>query len=78
LGFFSPANISAKIASALDRRSAMEKIRSTARQSVIEHSALRDLLPRHLQFPRHLQLIRHLAGSVEPAEKHHLHLAASA
>lgn len=70
--FFSPADISAKIVSALDGRSVMETIRSTARQSVIERFALKDLLPRHLQ------LIRHLAGSVEPVEKHHLHLAASA
>ena len=70
--FFSPDDIALKIASGLDRRAAMETIRSAARQRVIERFALKDLLPRHLQ------LIRHLAGSAEPAEEHHLQLAASA
>ena len=42
------------------------------RARVGQWQAVKDLLPRHLQ------LIRHLAGSVEPAEKHHLQLVASA
>ena len=70
--FFQPAEIAAKIASALDQRKAMETIRATARRRVIERYALTDLLPRHLQ------LIRHLAGSAEPAEEHRLQLVASA
>jgi glycosyltransferase involved in cell wall biosynthesis len=70
--FFTPADLAAKVASALDQRQAMEPIRATARQRVIERYALTDLLPRHLQ------LIRHLAGSVEEVQEPRLQLAASA
>jgi glycosyltransferase involved in cell wall biosynthesis len=70
--FFTPADIAEKVASALDQRKAMEPVRATARQRVIERYALTDLLPRHLQ------LIRHLAGSAEAAKEPRLQLAASA
>ncbi|UEM05080.1 glycosyltransferase [Skermanella rosea] len=57
--FFSPDDIAARIADALDRRVATDAIRAAARRRVLERYALADLLPRHLQ------LIRHLAGSAE-------------
>ncbi|UEM22415.1 glycosyltransferase [Skermanella mucosa] len=73
--FFSPDDIAARIADALDRRAEMEPIRAAARRRVVERYALADLLPRHLQ------LIRHLAGSVDkPAGRSgeaHLELAAT-
>ncbi|WP_158044360.1 glycosyltransferase [Skermanella pratensis] len=73
--FFSPDDIAAKTAHALDRRAEMEPIRAAARRRVVERYALADLLPRHLQ------LIRHLAGSVDKSAgrsgEAHLELAAT-
>ena len=66
--FFSPDDIAARIADALDRRVATDAIRAAARRGVVERYALADLLPRHLQ------LIRHLAGSAETCGEPHLEL----
>lgn len=47
--FFSPQQIAERIAEVLDHPTRMAQLRAKARQTILEHYALVDLLPQHLQ-----------------------------
>ena len=56
--FFSPAAIADRVEEALDNRQEMTRIRSAARETILEKYDLKKLLPRHVGF------LRQLAGDV--------------